>query len=246
MNLLLLSPDELDGSCARLNDRRAVHLRSVLKVEVGDTVRAGLVGGAVGDATVVAVSDEMVELTFSPGLEQVLRPAVELVLAVPRPKVISRALQHAASFGVGRIDLINAWRVDKSYLDSPRLQPDAVRSDLLLGCEQGRHTWVPEVRVHRRFMGFCEQLDDATSDFRAVAHPSEGLFLSEFRERLQSRRVVIAIGPEGGWIERELETLEDTHGFVRVALSSAVLRSEVAVVACLAQLELVRALEPTA
>jgi hypothetical protein len=51
--------------------------------------------------------------------------------------------------------------------------------------------------------------------------------------------VEIAIGPEGGWIDRELETFQEA-GFQPVRLGPWILRVETAVTAALAQIELLR------
>ena len=54
MNLLLVDEAELVDGCARLTDRRADHLRQVLDVAVGQRLRAGIAGGAIGAAEVLA------------------------------------------------------------------------------------------------------------------------------------------------------------------------------------------------
>src|SRR5262249_23639653 len=55
VTLLLVDPAELAGDgTATLADRRARHLREVLGAEVGSRVRAGIVGGGVGSAELVA------------------------------------------------------------------------------------------------------------------------------------------------------------------------------------------------
>ncbi len=46
---------------------------------------------------------------------------------------------------------------------------------------------------------------------------------------------MIAIGPEGGWIERELETFV-ARGFAPVSLGTPILRVEAAVASALGQL----------
>jgi len=119
MNLLLVEPEELggDGTCV-VRDHRALHLRSVIGVRAGWHVRAGVVGGGIGSAEVKA--DDGVAITLRLKLTEPapLPLPIELVLAVPRPKVLSRTVEIAAAFGVARIDLTNAWRVDKGYLTS--------------------------------------------------------------------------------------------------------------------------------
>jgi len=49
--------------------------------------------------------------------------------------------------------------------------------------------------------------------------------------------VVLAIGPEGGWIDRELETFI-ARGFRPFSIGTGILRSEAAVAAALGQLAL--------
>jgi RsmE family RNA methyltransferase len=234
VNLLLVEPGELrsDGTCT-ISDRRTHHLRTIVGVEVGSTIRAGLLGGAMGTGEVIA--DDGQAMTFRLALRG-SPPApldVELVLAVPRPKVITRTIEIAASFAVRRIDLTNAWRVDKSYLSSPRLAPGALALAARFGAEQGATTHLPDIVVHDRMM---ELLDDrfptATTAMRVIAHPAAPAIESVITER---GPVVIAIGPEGGWIERELDTFV-ARGFRPVSLGTPILRVEAAVASALGQL----------
>ncbi|MGE5183997.1 MAG: 16S rRNA (uracil(1498)-N(3))-methyltransferase [Acidobacteriota bacterium] len=238
MNLLLVEPAELraDGTCA-LADRRAHHLRDVLRVRAGDEIRAGVLGGGVGRARVISDDGETIVLAIA--ADQPARPqlAVELVLAVPRPKVLSRVVETCAAFGVARVDLTNAWRVDKSYLESPRLAADALAHAARLGAEQGATTHVPALAVHARLMALLDARFAAPGGaLRLIAHPDAPPI-----ERAVTARgpVVLAIGPEGGWIARELDTFV-ARGFVPVAIGTPILRVEAAVAAALGQLLLLQ------
>jgi RsmE family RNA methyltransferase len=237
VNLLLVEPGELhDGSTVTLADRRAEHLRTVLGVTPGARIRAGLVGGALGTAEVVKDDGTAITLHLSLGDPPSTPLAIEVVLAVPRPKVLTRTIEIAASFGVERIALTNAWRVDKSYLSSPRLSPDALAAAARLGAEQGATTHVPAIAVHRRLM---ELLDarwpvDAPPGLRLVAHPGAPPIESVVKTR---DPITLAIGPEGGWIAREVETFV-ARGFSPVSLGAAILRVESALAAALGQLVL--------
>jgi RsmE family RNA methyltransferase len=65
-----------------------------------------------------------------------------------------------------------------------------------------------------------------------VADPSGTGSLREVIAGAGDRRVLIAIGPEGGWNAFEL-TLLDTHGFQRIGLGARTLRVDTACVALL-------------
>ncbi|MBA3541278.1 MAG: 16S rRNA (uracil(1498)-N(3))-methyltransferase [Deltaproteobacteria bacterium] len=250
MNLLLVEPSELapDGTCV-LRDRRREHLIRVLDVAVGSKVRAGVIGGRLGSAEVLAV--DPAQLTLRLALDE---PAstplpVELILAMPRPKVLSRVIEIAASFGVTRIDLTNAWRVDKGYLTSPRLAADALAAAARLGAEQGATTHLPAIAMHARLMDLVDarwprEAPD-TSNLKIIAHPkAEALeSIAHAHGAMQGAMdpIVLAIGPEGGWIQREVDTFV-ARGFRAVSLGAPILRVEAAVAAMLGQILLVRRL----
>ncbi len=231
MNLLLVEHAELaaDGTCA-LADRRAEHLRRVLGVVPGQIVRAGVLGGGLGTAEILADDGHALTIRMAASGAAPPQLAVELVLAVPRPKVLTRVIETAAAFGIRRIDLTNSWRVDKSYLRSPRIEAGSLAHAARLGAEQGGTTHVPQIRVHERLMALLDQpFAPAT---KLVAHPGASPIEAVAATPLPC---VLAIGPEGGWIERELATLVD-RGFVACSLGTPILRVEAAVSAALGQL----------
>ena len=237
MNLLLLDPEELRGDGTFVvSDRRAQHLRAVLGVEVGSTVRAGIIGGAIGTADVVAIIHDDITLRFTATAATDARVPVDLVLAIPRPKVITRTIEIAASFGVGRIELTNAWKVDKSYLGSPRLDAGALALAARFGAEQGATTRIPAIRVRERLMELLDEqfIRPSTAETRLIAHPHAPPIETVV---MDVKPTVLAIGPEGGWIDRELETFIE-RGFKPVSIGTPILRVEAAVAAALGQLEL--------
>lgn len=245
MNLLLVDERELAGGEVVLRDRRATHLRTVLRVAVGQRLRAGVIGGPLGHAEVVAIDDGAVHLRVEAADPAPPPMPVELVLAVPRPKVLARTLEIAAAFGVARIDLVNAWRVDKAYLASPRLAPDAIAEHVRLGAEQGATTHLPAVAVHDRFMGWLDaRHPPGAPPARGLCAHARGGVPIEAAPGEARAAATLAIGPEGGWIEREVETLA-ARGFAIVRLGDAILRVEAAVAGALAQLALLDRLRHT-
>ncbi len=226
----------------RLDGRRMTHLRKVLRVVVGQSIRAGILRGATGLLWVESLDAEAITLRFQADAEaegeSAWEPKIDLVLALPRPKVLSRVLRAAASFGVGRIDLINAWKVEKSYFDSPRLRPERLRADLISGCEQGAHTWLPDLELHPLFVDWIAALGPSSEEgVRIFADLGSRRSLVDLPGL--ERRAVVAIGPEGGWIEAERESLE-AAGFLRASLGHAILAVPEAVTAALAQIELLQ------
>jgi RsmE family RNA methyltransferase len=236
VNLILIEPGEVAaGRLVRLSGARARHLIQVLAVAPGDDVRVGVVDGSRGTATVVSIGDGTVELRCT--LEEAVpsRPAVDLILALPRPKVMRRLWAQLAAIGVGRIILTNAERVERNYFDTHVLDEDSFRPLLLEGLQQARDTRLPCVSVHRRFRVLVEdELDDLSpGGIRLVAHPAADMRPATIIGAGGADRVLLAAGPEGGWNEFELRLLE-AHGFQTVGLGERPLRSDTACVALLA------------
>jgi RsmE family RNA methyltransferase len=236
VNVIVIEADELDDSGhAVIGGRRAAHIVSVLKAAPGDTVRVGIVDGPRdGCATVLAVEGDVVHLrcAFESGVPP--RPSVDLLLALPRPKVLRRLWAQLAALGVGRIILTNAERVERNYFDTHVLTPECYRPLLIEGLQQARDTRLPLVSVHRQFRALVEdqlgELSDAS--VRLVADSRGSASITAVLRQQPPARVLLAIGPEGGWNAFELSLLE-AHGFRSVSMGSRTLRSDTACIALL-------------
>jgi len=193
----------------------------------------GLINGNLGEATVIALSDGKAELEVS--LDKAPPPALPLtlLLALPRPKSLKKALLSLTSLGVKKIFIMRSYRVEKSYFQSPVLAQEALMHLCRLGLEQSCDTIVPEIHIRPLFKPFIE--DEAPGLIRGtaafVAHPHA----ADCCPCNASTPVTLAIGPEGGFIDYELILLQ-RHGFTPISLGPRILRVEDACVALTARL----------
>ena len=236
MNLILFDSNEVNASAgATLSGPRADHLLKVLKVAPGHQVRVGILDGPLGVGTVQSVTHGTVELRCA--LETVIppRPKVDLLLALPRPKVMCRLWAQIAALGVGQIILTNAERVERNYFDAHVLTPECYVPLLIEGLQQARDTRQPPVSIHRRFKVLVE--DDLRNlvgqGLRLVADPAAKRSAGTTVQESRANRVLLAIGPEGGWNAFETALLE-AHGFQSVGMGPRTLRTDTACVALLA------------
>ena len=236
MNLILVEPEEISRrGDAALSGARAEHLLKVLHVAPGHEVRIGVIDGPRGIGTVQAIADGTVTLRCAFEGAAPPLPAIDLLLALPRPKVMRRLWAQIAALGVGRIILTNAEKVERNYFDTHVLSPETYRPLLIEGLQQARDTRLPLVSIHRQFKVLVEdQLDMlAGPALRVVADPSAAKPLGEVVRAGNGRRLLLAIGPEGGWNAFELGLLAD-HGFQPAGMGARTLRSDTACVALLA------------
>src|SRR3546814_15107571 len=87
--------------------------------------------------------------------------------------MLRRGLQTVAAMGVPLLVLLNSDRVEKSFWQTPFLEPAAIHEQLILGLEQARDTVLPEVIIEKRFKPSVEdrlpQL--AAGTLGLVGHP---------------------------------------------------------------------------
>jgi len=234
VNLLLLEEaDFIAADRAVLSDRRFTHMQDIHRVAVGDSLRVGRIGGLMGQATVERLEGHEAELSLSFDQPPPAKLPLTLVLALPRPKMLRRVFQTIATMGVAKLVLVNSYRVEKSFWQTPFLDPEAIRENLILGLEQARDTVLPEVVIEKRFKPFVEDRLPAIveSTLGLVGHPGN----HPPCPRGVSEPVTLAIGPEGGWIPYEIDLLGKA-GLAPVQLGDRILRVETAVTALLARL----------
>ncbi len=231
--MLLLPGDLVAPGLACLTGRRLEHVREVHRAKVADDLSVGLLGGAMGRGRVLRLEHGVLELALT--LDQAPPPKLPLtlVLAVPRPKVLNRVVAAAASLGVARMVLLNAWKVEKAYWASPKMQPDSLREQLILGLEQAKDTVLPELRLARLFRPFVEDELPAllAGGTGLLAHPGTAGTVP----RVLAAPITLAIGPEGGWIDAEVQSLLHA-GLQPLDLGPRILRTETALAALVGRL----------
>jgi 16S rRNA (uracil1498-N3)-methyltransferase len=244
MNLLLLRPEEAsDPEEVCLSDRRAGHIRDVLRASPGRQLRCGILDGPLGDAEVLSIDATQVVLRLRLDEAAPTRPSDVLLVAAPRPKVLRRLVADATALGYGTIVVFRSWHVDRSHLESRSVTPGALEESALEGLEQARRTWRPRLLFEPLFRPFVEDRLDGiappshryvahpAAEEPLVAHPPEGSF-------------ALAIGPERGFTAFEIELL-GSCGFRAVHAGPHPLRVETATTALTAQLQVLRAAAQT-
>lgn len=235
MNLILLQPEDWVNethACIR-DSRRLRHLGEVHRAAVGDTLTVGALDGLMGRGELLALDGSEAHFRVTLDREPPAPLPVHLLLALPRPRMLARTLEHVSALGVKRLTLMHTRRVEKSYWQSPELKPEKIRQHLLLGLEQARDTRLPDIDFETRFKPFVEDRLPALLEGRRglLAHP--GLALA--CPRAISEPTLLAIGPEGGFVDYEIEKLLEM-GFEGIHLGERILRVETAVTALLSRL----------
>lgn len=235
MNIILLEQEEIKHGHIVLSDHRAKHIVKVLRSDAGDLLRVGVIDGDIGTGKIVTIQKKfpfIVELTVQLTEKTVSSPVIDLLLALPRPIMLKRILSQVTALGVGRIFIINASRVEKSFWEAGVLQQSEYRPHLIQGLEQAVDTKVPEINVFRHFRPFVEdKLPGIANNYshQLLAHPQGKKTLSACMGD-EKGRVLYGIGPEGGWLDFELKKLEEA-GMAPFSIGARILKVDTATVA---------------
>jgi len=148
------------------------------------------------------------------------------------PEAIELLERNRLQFGIANLHLLHSARVEKSYWQSPLLQPAALEEALLAGLERSRDTIAPQVHLHRRFRPFVEDQLSGICAGRPcwLAHMDAPLALAE----APPVPAVVMIGPEGGFVPFEIQLAEAVSAR-RVCLGPRTLSVDTALVTVLAQ-----------
>ena len=244
VNLILFEPEEIGKPLAK-RDERAIHLIKVLHKDVGDTFDAGIAGGLLGTGQILERTPDG-SLRFELTLSRASPPRFPLRIAVgfPRPIQLRRLLRDLSNLGVSAIDLLGTDLGEKSYRDTTLLTDGGARAALTEGAVQARDTGLPALNLYPSLdawlaaapWGQTPQAWKRTPSSPILIAPdnvdSRGSFAKLDLAGLEADRtsMVLAVGSERGWSERERAIL-DQAGFLRLGMGDRALRTETACVA---------------
>ncbi len=220
------------GATVELPDAVAHHAQHALRLRDGAAIV--LFDGRGGEyaARLVAGRRASAELLAFDPVERESPLAVTLIQSFAPNEKLDWIVQKTTELGAARIVLAPTER-SVARLDAQRLARKRAhwREIAIAACCQCGRNRVPTIVEAATFAGALELAQDC--ELRLLLAPGAGKALAR---STRARSVAIAIGPEGGFTEREIAVGERT-GFVLAALGPRVLRTETAGCAALAALQ---------
>ena len=221
--------DEVSGNRASITGGHADHLVRVLRARVGQEFDIAA-GSMVRRGRIVTVHDGRVE--FELGEEVCASPILDLtlVLAVFKFDRMEWAIEKCTELGVARIVPVIARRTDAHLASAAAKRAERWRRIALQASEQSRRAGPPEIAAPIK-------LQDAASLSGALrivlAESEQQTLLRDVLAEDREDKIVLAIGPEGGWSEDEMQLFQNT-GWISASLGSTILRAETAAIAATA------------
>jgi 16S rRNA (uracil1498-N3)-methyltransferase len=227
--------DEVQGDTAALVGEHAAHLARVLRAEVGQEfdIATGT-GEEVRRGTITTISHDRVEFAlgseaFRPRNSRSLTdPKITLVLAVFKFDRMEWAIEKCTEIGVARIIPVIARRTDTHLASAAAKRHERWQKIARQASEQSRRSALPEITLPIKLKDLEGVLASDEPTRIVLAESEEDMGLGEI---LQSRaaEVALAVGPEGGWADEELDWFHET-GWASASLGQTILRAETAAI----------------
>ena len=222
--------DEVSGNRAALVGEHADHLVRVLRGRVGQDFDIGT-GETVRRGRIAVVSDGRVEFDLGEEVSRASLADIALVLAVFKFDRMEWAIEKCTELGVSRIMPVIARRTDPHLAAASARRAERWQRIARQAAEQSRRDAPPEIAAPIKV---AEALNFPAALRIVLAESEEQSLLRDvLKQKNAADGVVMAVGPEGGWTESELQSFQKS-GWILASLGNTILRAETAAIAATA------------
>ncbi len=221
--------DEVSENHAALIGPHADHLARVLRAQVGQEFDI-VADAVVRRGRIVSIADGRVEFQLGDEIPSEVTSSLTLLLAIFKFDRMEWSIEKCTELGVKRIIPVIARRTDAHLPSAAMKRVERWRRIATQASEQSRRATTPEITSPSK-------LRDAVNidaELRIVLAETETeTMVREVVTSHPHNQIALAIGPEGGWTEDELD-LFGKQGWISASLGPTILRAETAAIAAVA------------
>jgi 16S rRNA (uracil1498-N3)-methyltransferase len=220
--------DEFSSTHAALTGEHAAHLVRVLRARVGQDFDIAT-GGSIRRGRIISIAPDRVEFELA---EEISAPSVinvTLFLSIFKFDRMEWAIEKCTELGIARFVPVIAYRTDTHLASAAEKRVERWRRIAAQAAEQSRRTGPPEIAAPRKL----QQAISSQGELRILLSESERQRQIRVAIKGTARDVLLAIGPEGGWTEGELQLFQQAD-WISASLGSTILRAETAAIAATA------------
>ena len=222
--------DEVSTNQAALTGQHADHLIRVLRARAGQEFDI-VAGQSIRRGRITTITEHRVEFELGEELPAAAPANLTLLIAIFKFDRMEWAIEKCTELGASRIIPVIARRTETHLASASEKRVERWRRIAIQATEQSRRATPPEITAPHKLVDAIS----LTCAVRIVLSESEPR--SQLRDVLSSHEtegeVLLAIGPEGGWTENELQLFQK-EGWISASLGPTILRAETAAIAALA------------
>jgi 16S rRNA (uracil1498-N3)-methyltransferase len=209
-----------DGGRICLSEAEHQHAAKVMRVQVGDAIELFDGRGNQAAAVIAEITRQTCRCDAQPSQAIDREPSRELHLAIalPKPDRARELIERLTELGVTSVTPLKAERTQRAPTSALL---NKLRRGCIEACKQSGRNVLLEVHEPLAAGEFFPAADPKIA--RWLAHPG-GVSVDSAR---RDRKMIAAIGPEGGWTEQEVSTAQ-ACGFELVDCGARIYRIETA------------------
>src|SRR5579863_776913 len=222
--------DQVTDNRAILIGEHADHLVRVLRARIGQEFDVAT-DGVVRRGRVVSLDAARVEFELGDEVSLTTAPNLTLLLSVFKFDRMEWAIEKCTELGVAGIVPVIARRTDAHLASASAKRAERWRRIALQASEQSRRTTPPDIPAP---LNLRDAVNLPGTLRILLAETEEQAMLRDVLETHQEEKeILLAIGPEGGWTEDELQMFQSA-GWISASLGPTILRTETAAIAAAA------------
>ena len=219
--------DEVSSNRAALTGAHADHLIRVLRARVGQEFDI-IAGGIARRGRIANIAKERVEFDLAEEIPSAPAPNLTLLLAIFKFDRMEWAIEKCTELGISGIVPLIARRTEAHLASASAKRVERWRRIALQAAEQSRRLTPPEIAAPVKVRD-ASKLPGALRI--VLAETEEQVMLCDvLAEHSSEAETLLAIGPEGGWTEDELELFRKA-AWRSASLGPTILRAETAAIA---------------
>jgi 16S rRNA (uracil1498-N3)-methyltransferase len=237
MRYFFIDPSSAARPLVSIKGSEAHHIKNVLRMKPGDSLKLFDGTGFEYEAVLVSVSAKNVAVEIQRKIEATAQPGVHIIVAQAflKEKKMDDLVRKLCELGASRwipfFSQRSIARPDRKRLAGRSQRWMRIATEAAKQCRRIDALQIGDA------LSFEEILDFSNScDLKVVFWENESSPLS--RDRLSEaanpfKKILIMLGPEGGFSEQEIKLVQES-GFISAGLGPRILRAETATIAAVA------------
>lgn len=225
-----------------ITDDDAHHINRVIRSRTGDEIICNHPNGKAAVCRITGIEKEKVDTTISEWLEESVEPLIDVTIAqgLPKSDKLEFVLQKGTELGAAAFIPVQA---DRSVViwDEKKAEKKMKRYAKIIkeASEQSHRNKIPTVKNVTPLTKLVSESNDYDIKLFAYEEEAKTVDFQSFGKAVSTMRpgdrILIVIGPEGGFSSREAESLKQNK-FIPVRLGPRILRTETASLYALASI----------
>ena len=227
--LFYIPQSDIEANNATLKGQEAIHCLSVLRYKVGDSIyftdaqstlfRGAIISAKKGNA-VISIQEASIEKDIHIDSYPTL-----LIGALKNKDRLEFVVEKAVELGVKEIVIVQTERSERAKIRIDRLENVAIAA-----MKQSKRLQIPSIIVKDSLINALSAYKNASI---VLAHEQETKLTSNAIASILERNPIVCVGPEGGFTDDEIASINVLDTLSIVSLGDWRLRAETAAIALL-------------